>query len=196
MFADVADKVKEPEFPEPIVIVDDQCGIGRATEIKKFLQLFLLTLLVMAQRFFREQVSFGRLAGRIAYHARCTAHKYCGSMAAMLEVQQGHDLHQVADSEGISRGVESDVSGCHALIQHGLGARHDVVQHTPPLEFFHKILHILYIGSVTGMAVRCDWHAGQQRYSLRQRTSTSSSSRIPREPLTSTVCPASDSASR
>ena len=60
--ADIADKFEKAHFFEPIVIVDDLCGIVSAVKIQKFFKLFLLARLIVAKDFFGKQIPFCRFS--------------------------------------------------------------------------------------------------------------------------------------
>lgn len=60
-------------------------------------------------------------------------------MTASLEVYEGHDLHQVADVQGIGGRVKTDISGSYFLLQLSLSAGHHIVNHSPPGEFVDKV---------------------------------------------------------
>ena len=64
-------------------------------------------------------------------------------MSAGLEVLEYHYADKVSYVQRVACGVDADISGGGAFEQFLLGAGHDVVDHSSPLEFFYKILHIV-----------------------------------------------------
>ena len=100
MFADIADELQEGELAHPVVVVDQQGGVGfLAVEVEELAQLFFDALLVVAQRGFIQQVAFLAFAGGVADHAGGAAEQGDGPVAAALQVRQHHDAHQVADMQ-------------------------------------------------------------------------------------------------
>ena len=98
MFADITDKIEEGVFLHPVVIINQFGSIGRiAFEIEKFGQLPLNAFLVVTQSRLIEQVTFGRLAGRVANHTGRPTHQRNGFMAGPLKMTQHHYTYQMSD---------------------------------------------------------------------------------------------------
>ena len=93
-----------------------------------------------------EQLALGRLERGVADHAGGSAHEGKGLVARPLKVHEHHDLHEVAHAERIRGGVKADVGLLRAGIQKFFSARHAVVQHAPPAEFFYKRSHAAKLG--------------------------------------------------
>ena len=55
-------------------------------------------------------------------------------------MDQGHDLHQIADVKGIGGRIKANIAGSHFLHQLSFSSRHEVMDHAPPAQFFDKIL--------------------------------------------------------
>ena len=66
-------------------------------------------------------------------------------MPALLEVLQNHYTDKVADVQGISCRVDSDISRLRAFHEFLLSSWHDVLDHASPLKFLYEILHLLMI---------------------------------------------------
>src|SRR5690606_16752928 len=67
-------------------------------------------------------------------------HEGKGLVTRFLKMQQRHHLDQMAHVKGISGWIESYIASCRFFCQQFFGTRHDVVQHSPPPEFFNEIL--------------------------------------------------------
>ena len=151
MLADVADKLQETELAHPVVIIHKYGAIGLIrVKAEELAQLFFDAFLIMAKGLLVEEVPFLGFAGGVTDHAGGTAKQGDGAMAAALEVRQHHDANQVADMQGVSRGVYTQVGAANAFVQHFFCSRHDVVQHAAPFEFFYKI-HLQILKSYSKM---------------------------------------------
>ena len=146
-FADVAREIKEGVVLHPVVVIDQLGSVGFiGIEIQEVLQLLADTLHVMAEGLLGQEVTLGRLAGRVTDHTRCAAQESDGFMAAGLQVTQHHDAAQVADMETIRRGVDTHVGGRHFFHQLFFRTGHDILEHASPTELFYEILcHIIVI---------------------------------------------------
>ena len=138
MLAHVPDKIKKGKTLEPVVVVY-HFGLVSPAEIQKFGQLFFYGILVVAEHLLRQQVALAGFPGRVAHHARGAPHQGKWLVPATLKVHQRHDLHEVADVKGIGRRVKAYIPGRGPLFQQVFGARHHIVHHAPPLQFFDKI---------------------------------------------------------
>ena len=145
VLAHVANELEEAHLFEPVVVVDD-AGSVRTAKVQKLLELAALAREVVLQRFHVKQLALSRLKRRIAHHAGGAAHKGEWLVARTLKVHQHHHLHEVAYTERIRGRVKTDVRLLRAGIQKFFSARHAVVQHAPPAEFFYKRSHAAKLG--------------------------------------------------
>ena len=140
MLADFASEVEKRETFHPVVVVDEFGGVGRIrVEVEKFRQLSFDASLIVAQSLFGEEVALSRLTRRVANHTGSTADKGDGFMPATLEVAENHDTHQVSDMQRVGSRVDAHVSRCHFFFELFFRARHHVVNHAAPFEFFYEI---------------------------------------------------------
>ena len=137
---DVACEIEEGEVLHPVVVIHEQsCVRSVAIEVDQLRELSLDSLLIVAQGCLIEQVALLRLTAGVANHTRSTTYQSNGAVAATLKVLQDHNAHQVTDMQRVSRGVDTQVSSGHLLLQLLFGTGHNVVDHTTPFEFFYKI---------------------------------------------------------
>ena len=145
VLAHVADEIQKRHVLHPGVVVDEFRGVRRVgIEIQEPGQLFFYALLVVEQFFLRKQVALLRFHGRVADHAGGAADQRDGLMPAALQVAQHHDAHQMSDVQRVGSRVDAHVRRGHALFQHFVRARHDVVNHAAPCEFLYEI-HEYYV---------------------------------------------------
>ena len=145
MLSYFAGEVEEGIVLHPVVVVHQLGGVGRvAVEVEEVGELCLDAGHVVAQNVLGEQVALCALARGVANHARCAANEGEGLMAAPLEVAEHHHTAEVSDVQGVGRGVDAHVSRCHALRKHFFCARHHLVYHAAPFEFFYEI-HIIFL---------------------------------------------------
>ena len=91
VLAHLAGEVEEGEVLHPVVVVHHFGGIRLLRlEVEELGHLLFDALLVVAQGFFVEQVTFLALARRVANHACCAAHEDDGLVAAALQVAEHH----------------------------------------------------------------------------------------------------------
>ena len=140
MLADVADKVEEGELAHPVVVVDEDGGVGGgAVEVEELAELLADALLVVTEGVGVEEVAFLRFAGGVADHAGGAAEQHDGAVAALLQVLEHHHTHEVPDMEGVGGRVNADVGRSHFFLELFLSAGHHVVNHPAPFQFFSKI---------------------------------------------------------
>ena len=51
IFSDIVEDIEECDFTEPVIIIEEQCGIFSAVEVEKLSKLFLHALNVVHDRF-------------------------------------------------------------------------------------------------------------------------------------------------
>ena len=140
VLAHIADKLEETVVFHPIVVVDQDGGIGRiAVEIEEFFQLLAQAFLIVAQRMFIDKHTLLALHRRVANHTGGTANECDGAVSGTLKVLQHHNAHQVSDMERIGSGVDAHVSRGHFFVELFFGAGHHVVNHPAPFQFFYEI---------------------------------------------------------
>ena len=145
MLADVADEVEEREVFHPVVVVDHERGVGGVgVEVEEFGELGLDGFLVVAKRFFVEEVAFLAFHRGVADHAGCASDEGDGAMARALEVLEHHHAYEVADMEGVGRRVDAEVGRGHFFFELFFCAGHHLVNHATPGEFFDKIHRGIY----------------------------------------------------
>ena len=138
VFANVADEIEEAEILEPVGVVDHTCGVG-SVEVQELLELGFLTGEVVLNALHIEQLALGGLAAGVAHHARRSSNQCNGVVAAPLPMHQHHHRDEVADVQGICRGVKSNVACRIALGKELFQPGRHVVQHAAPLQFTDKI---------------------------------------------------------
>ena len=141
MLADVAQKVDEALFDEPVGVVDHQRARVPRVEVEEPLHLVAHALQVLADLFFRQQRALGALAGGIADEAGAAAHHDDGPVAGALQLQQQHDRHEVAELQAGRRRIEAAVRADRSLGEVGLEAGRRVVDEAPPLQFGEEVGH-------------------------------------------------------
>ena len=136
MLAYVAYKAQEGEILHPVVVVDEQSGIGGvAFEVEEFSELRLYALLVVAQSLLVDELALLALHGRVADHAGGASDKRYGPMSGMLEVTQHHNAYKVSDVQRIGGGIYAEVCCCHTFLEFVFDAGHDGVCHSAPFKF-------------------------------------------------------------
>ena len=128
-----AGKIEKSKIFHPIVVVHQLCTVGSVrVKIQELAQLFLHARHVALQGFFSKQITFCRLAGRVANHTRSTAYQRQRLMAATLEVTQYHHTAKVSYVQGVCRRVETDVCSHLFFCQQFFRTRHHIVEHATP----------------------------------------------------------------
>ena len=146
MLSYISDKLQEREVLHPIIIVHKQSGIRLAgIKIQKLCQLGLNSLLVMPQSLLIQEFALLTLHRRVANHTGCSAHKRNRLMPAGLKMLKHHNTHQVTYMQRIRSRVNPHISRCALLHKLLLRPRHNSVDHTSPLKFLNKILHLYII---------------------------------------------------
>ena len=77
-------------------------------------------------------------------------------LCTALKMEEGHDLNHVAHAQAIGGRVKTDITGGHSLVEVIFRAWHDISQHSPPAQLFHKIRHAAKIGHSRHCAVKAD----------------------------------------
>ena len=145
VLAYVADEIKETIVLHPVIVVDKDGVVGRiAVKVEELGKLPLYAFLIVAQCRLVDENAFLRFHRRVAYHARGTTHKCNGTVARPLQMLQHHHAHQVAYVQRVGRGVDAQVGRGHFLVELFFGARHHVVNHAAPFQFFNKIHRIKF----------------------------------------------------
>ncbi len=100
MLADIADEVEEGEVFHPVIVVDHLGGIGCVgVKVKKFAELTLDGLLVVAEGLFAQEFALLALHRGVAYHASRAAHEGDRLVARTLEVLEHHHAYEMAYME-------------------------------------------------------------------------------------------------
>ena len=145
MLADVPYEVEKGVVLHPFVIVD-KFGLvrGVGVEVEYPGKLGADPFYVMPEGLLVQEIPFLGLHRRVAYHPGRASDKCERFVPAVLEMLEYHYTDQVPDVQGVSCRVNPDVSGLRAFHEFLLGAGHDVLDHSPPFEFFNEILlHML-----------------------------------------------------
>ena len=137
MLAHVADEVKEKVVLHPVVVVANLGTVDRVVEVEEATELLADALHIMLNFLNGEEFSFLGFEGGVANHAGGATHNGQGLVACQLEVFQQHDGDEVSDMERVGRRVNTYVSRSDFLFELLFGARHDVMNHTAPFEFFY-----------------------------------------------------------
>ena len=146
MLADVADEIDEAVVLHPVVVVYELGLVGGVgIKVQETGQLGLEAGHIVGKRFFVQQVAFRAFHGRVSDHAGGTADEGDGLVAAALEVFQNHHAYQVADVQGIGRGVNAYVGRLRAFHQFLFRSGHDVLDHASPGKLLNKIDHIFFL---------------------------------------------------
>ena len=140
MFSDLAREVEEGYILHPVIIVDKLRAVGCvALEVEELGELFLDSLLVVAQGRLVEEVAFGAFPGGIADHSCGASYERQGLMAAALEMAEHHHSAKVADMQAVGGGIDAEVCCGHTLLEKLVCAGHHGVHHSAPGKFFNKI---------------------------------------------------------
>jgi hypothetical protein len=75
VLAGLAQELQETDVLEPVVVVDQFGRVGTAAEVEKLFELLADAGLIAEQYVFGKELSFGRLARRVADHAGGAAHQ-------------------------------------------------------------------------------------------------------------------------
>src|SRR5690606_28123162 len=142
----IANKVQKREFRHPVIIID-QFGfvLFGSLKIQELTQLFLDTADIVLQRFQVQQITFSRFERRVSDHPGGSAQEGDGLMSCSLKMEQGHYPYQVADMQGITGWVEAQISRSHPFIKVLFDVRSHILEHSPPSQFFYKIIHVLWL---------------------------------------------------
>ena len=148
----VAGESQEGEILHPIVVVDQFGAVGSiALEVEEVRQLSLDASNVMCERLLIEQVALLALAAGVTDHASGATDEGEGLVTAALKVTQHHDTAEVTDVQTVSRRVNPHVGRNLFFLEEFLGARHHLMDHTAPGEFFYEIHLSLCICILTFM---------------------------------------------
>ena len=69
-------------------------------------------------------------------------------MAGALEMLEHHHAHEVADMKRIGRGINTEVGRGHFFLELFFRARHHLMNHPAPGQFFYKIHLFDYLGQI------------------------------------------------
>ena len=106
MLTNLTGKVEEGKVLHPVVVVNHDSSIRLLRlEIEELGHLFLDALLIVAQGLIVEQITLLALTRRVADHTCSTTHENDGSVTTTLQVTEHHDTTEVADMQGVCRGV-------------------------------------------------------------------------------------------
>jgi hypothetical protein len=109
MLPDVAQKIEERNAFRPARIIHELRGIFLRFKIQQLCELHCHAGDVVIQNFFRQQLTLGSFAARIADAARRAAGDGNGMMAEQLKSAQSEERHKIADVQRIRRRVEAAV---------------------------------------------------------------------------------------
>ena len=143
VLADVAQEVEDPQFPQPLTVVDQEAP--SAGEVDEALELAAHGPEVRLQLLAREERALRRLAPGVADHARAAAGEHDGAVARLLEAPQGAQLHQVPHLQARLRRVEARIDS------DGLGRQQrgervaigDLVEQAPPFELREHVVRLV-----------------------------------------------------
>ena len=135
---DVAQELQHRQLAQPVEVVDHDGGV-RALEREEALQLRADSREVRLERRAIQQVPLGGGARRVADHAGAAADEHDRPAAALLEVDEGRDRHEVADVERRTGRVEPVVGGNLAAgRQAGGERRRRIVEEASPAQLVEE----------------------------------------------------------
>ena len=143
VLAYVAGEVEETPAFHPVVVVDKFGTVaGSGFEIEEAGELLPDAGDIVAEGLLVQKVPFLGFHRRVANHSRCTSNQSNGFVSALLKMLENHNADHMSDVEGVGSRVNPHIGSRRSFHKFLLCAGHNVLNHTPPFEFFYEILHI------------------------------------------------------
>ena len=142
VLTDVADEIEEGISLHPVIVVDKLSLVGSiGIEVENLGELGTDTLDIVKEGLLIEKLALLGLHRRVTDHAGGSADQGDRLVTALLEMPQYHYADKMADVQGVSRRVDSDISGLRTFHKFLLSPGHDVLDHASPSQFLNEILH-------------------------------------------------------